>query len=116
MRPERLYLADIIEAADAIAGYVAGLTREAFQVDDLRRSATVWRMIIIGEAAAHVSEGVRKRHSNVPWSDIIGLRHIAVHAYHHLDWGTVWTSATQEVPELRSQIAAILKVEYPGPG
>ena len=40
MRPELLYLADIIEAADAIERYRAALTAEKeFYEDDLRQSA-----------------------------------------------------------------------------
>ena len=38
MRPEKLYLADVVEAADAISSYVQGLTRESFLTDEMRRS------------------------------------------------------------------------------
>lgn len=37
-----------------------------------------------------------------------GLRNVATHAYHNLDWDIVWTAVTQEIPELRKQIAFIL--------
>ena len=116
MRPEKLYLRDILEATDAIAQYVTGITRQAFLDDDRSRSATVYKLIIIGEAAAQLSEGLRKRHPSIPWSDIVGLRNIAVHAYHNLQWDIVWATATQEVPRLRAQMLAILESEYPGDG
>ncbi len=41
MRPEKLYLADILDAADAIAAYVAGLTKEGFLADERTRAATM---------------------------------------------------------------------------
>ena len=43
MRPERLHLADLLEAADSITGYVAGLSRETFIADERTRSATLYK-------------------------------------------------------------------------
>ena len=60
MRPELLYLADIIEAADAIERYRAALTAEKeFYEDDLRQSAILQKLIVIGEAASHLSAAFR---------------------------------------------------------
>lgn len=39
MRPERLYLVDILTAADAIMRFLEGVSREAFMHDELRQSA-----------------------------------------------------------------------------
>ena len=72
------------------------------------------KLIIIGEATANISKGLQRRYASIPWSDIKGLRDIAVHAYHRMEWDIVWTTATKEVPELRKQIAAILEAEYGG--
>jgi uncharacterized protein with HEPN domain len=115
MRPGKLYLADIVEAADAITQYLAGLTKEKFLSDEIIRSAIVFKLIIIGEAAGQLSEALRQRYRYIPWSDVIGLRHIAVHAYHKLDWDILWDAATREAPALRAKIAAILEAEYPEP-
>lgn len=55
MRHERLYLADIIEAADRIAEFIKGLQFEAFEQSELLRSAVVQKLCVVGEAAARVS-------------------------------------------------------------
>jgi len=52
MRPEVLYLTDIVEAADSIATFLNGVEREAFLTDELRQSAVLQKFIVIGEAAA----------------------------------------------------------------
>lgn len=36
MRPEKLYLVDIVEAADAIDRFLSGIDREEFDEDELR--------------------------------------------------------------------------------
>lgn len=54
MRSEELYLTDIVDAADAIARFVHGVEREDFCHDELRQSAILQKLIIIGEAAARL--------------------------------------------------------------
>ncbi len=54
-RRDELYLADIVEAAEAIRSFLARLgrsDREAFVNDDLVRSAVLQKLSVIGEAAA----------------------------------------------------------------
>lgn len=44
-------------------------------------------------------------------ADIIGFRNFAVHAYFAVSWSVVWVTATEDVPMLAEQIAAILAEE-----
>ena len=107
-RSERLYLQDIVEAADAIARYLDGRSRDAFLDDEVLCDAVLLRLITIGEAAARVASDTRRGHPDVPWSDVVGFRNIAVHAYFGIDWDIVWRAATSNAPRLRSRIAAML--------
>lgn len=113
MRPERLYLTDIVEAADAIQRFLVGARRETFLQDDLLRSAVLHKLTVIGEAAARLPSEFRERHPEIVWTDIIGFRNIAVHAYFAVEWPIVWVTATKDVPELGREIARILAQEYP---
>lgn len=113
MRREELYLADIVEAADSIAGFLKGIKRDDFLGNDLVRSAVLQKLLIIGEAASRLPKDFRERHREVPWSDIVGFRNIAVHAYFSVEWPFVWVTATKDVPELRELVASILESEFP---
>lgn len=112
MRPDQLYLTDIVAAADATARFMAGTSRDTFLTDELRQSAILQKLIVIGEAAARLSAGFRECHSGIEWADIAGFRNIAVHAYFAVDWSTVWLAATEDAPFVRGQVAAILAAEY----
>jgi uncharacterized protein with HEPN domain len=114
MRREELYLADIVEAADAIEHFIEGIRREDFAGDELRRSAVLQKLIVIGEAAARLPVDFKQHHSEVEWPDIVGFRNIAVHEYFAVDWSIVWVTATQDVPGVRKGVARILAEEYPG--
>ena len=115
MRTEALYLDDILDAADAIARFLHAIEKEAFLGDELYQSAVLQKLIVIGEAASRLSAEFRGRHADIEWPDIISLRNIAVHEYFGINWEVVWNTATQGVPILREQIAAILAAEYPEP-
>ena len=108
MRHEVLYLKDIIESTDAISSFIAGIERSSFAGNDLVRSAVLQKLIVIGEAAAHLPKDFRELHTDVEWRDIVAFRNIAVHAYFSVDWDIVWVTATRDVPELRRLIARIL--------
>jgi uncharacterized protein with HEPN domain len=81
MRHERLYLEDMVEAADHIAEFIAGVNDEEFRRSELLRSAVVQKLATIGEAAARVSEELKSRHPEVPWPRIVAFRNILIHAY-----------------------------------
>lgn len=112
MRREELYLTDIVEAADAIQRFVEGIQREDFFDDELRQSAVLQKLIVIGEAAARLSPEFRERRPEIEWADIVGFRNIAVHEYFSVNWSIVWVAATQDAPELRQKIAKVLDEEY----
>ena len=108
MRRERLYLSDIVEAADALLGFVAGLDRDRFVGDDLVRSAVLHKIQVIGEAAAHVGDEIRNRAPQVPWHQV-GFRNFTVHAYFAVDWDIVWTTAVEDVPTIRGAVQDLLR-------
>jgi uncharacterized protein with HEPN domain len=112
MRPEELYLTDIIEAADAIQRFLKDVDQNAFLQNELLQSAVLQKLMIIGEAASRLSKEFRDKHSEIEWEDIVGFRNIAIHAYFAVEWSIVWVAATQEAPELRRKIADILAKEY----
>ncbi len=109
MRHDRLYLTDMLQAAAAIGRFLEGVTEEAFLDDELRQSAVLQKLIMIGEAAARLSPEFKARHPEIEWRDIIAFRNIAVHAYFTVDWRIVWFTAQQDAPLLAAQIGAIMK-------
>ena len=108
MRRDELYLRDILDAADAIGRFVAGMPEERFAGAEIVQSAVLQKLTVIGEAAARVSAAFRRQHPQIPWTEIAAFRNIAVHAYFSVNWSIVWTTATGDVPALRRQIARIV--------
>ncbi len=107
MRDPAAYLADIVEAARNIERYAAR-GYEAFAGDELIQTWMVHHLQVIGEATAHVPDDLRARVPEVPWNQIVGMRHILVHGYFMVDAEVVWASVTADVPALRAAVERLI--------
>ena len=112
MRPEKLYLTDIVEAAQSIARFVMGQGFEEFEQNEMMNSAVLQKLTVIGEAASRLPKEFTNRFPEIPWVDIIAFRNIAVHEYFAIRWDIAWTAATEEVPALKEQVDKILREEF----
>jgi uncharacterized protein with HEPN domain len=64
---------------------------------------------VVGEVSKRVPEDVKSKYPAVPWRDMAWIRDRLVHGYFSVDLGIIWKTATEELPEIRPQIEAILK-------
>ena len=76
--------------------------------DKLRYFAVVKNVEIIGEASYMLSTDFKKAHTNIPWNDIIRMRHVLVHGYATVLPELLWQTALEDVPNLKRQIEALL--------
>jgi len=107
MRDDRERILDIQEAIERIEKYAAQ-GRQAFERDELIQTWVIHHLQIIGEASRALSPGFREQHSEVPWSQIIGMRNILVHDYFGIDVAVVWSVVERNLPELKLYINTIL--------
>ena len=107
MRSDRERLLDILEAIDRIETH-KGVRRLEFDTDELLQVWFVHHLQIIGEAASRLSDEIRTRHPEVPWGQIIGMRHILVHGYFEVDSEIVWNTMQVNLDQLKEQITDIL--------
>jgi uncharacterized protein with HEPN domain len=97
--PGRIH--DMLEAADYIISFVEGLTYEQFLADKIRYFAVMKNVEILGEAANMLTEEFRTAHSDIPWKQVIRMRHVLVHGYSNVLPEILWETATQDVPQLK---------------
>jgi len=99
VRSERERVLDVLEA---IANVRKRLPEDAgqFSEDEMIQVWIIHHLWIIGEASSHLTPELRARHPELPWSDIIGMRHILIHQYFRRNLQTVWRTAVTDLPEL----------------
>lgn len=93
-------LFDLIMAAKEIDDFVSGIDFERFNSDKLVRYAVERQLIVIGEAARHISGSFLLLTPDIPWKAIVGLRNILAHEYGEILAERVWLVATRDVPSL----------------
>jgi uncharacterized protein with HEPN domain len=98
----------MLEATRRIQSYTSGYTLDAFAAESIVEDASVYNIIIIGEAANHIPDDIKGQFPDIPWLRIRGMRNAAVHQYFELDVGIVWDTIEQDVPVLEQQIQHIL--------
>ena len=97
-------LADILENLERIEGYVAGLDREAFGGDTLRRDAVERCLERICEAAFRLGEKAAELAPSQPWGDIRGMGNRLRHAYDRIDLDVLWNTIRDRLPSLKSDV------------
>lgn len=98
------YLLDILNSADAIANYLGECDREGFLRDARTQDAVLRRLMVIGEAAARLTEETCARFTQLPFRRMAGLRNRVVHDYGQIDLEIVWDTVTTHLPPLRETL------------
>ena len=93
-------LADIIENAGRIEGYLAGMDRAAFEADGRTRDAVERCVERVCEAIYRLADRAEALMPGQPWSDIRGMGNRLRHAYDRLDLDILWNTARERVPAL----------------
>ncbi len=112
-RDDLLYLDDMLEMAETAKRFVAGKTREEFEGDEQLQFALTHALQIIGEAAFKVSKLFRLANPQIPWKQIAGFRHRAVHDYFDVQLEIVWKIATTEIEPLIESLRPLIPPQPP---
>ena len=92
------YLEHMLEAIARIQRYVGRKRRAGFLGDALLQDAVIRNIEIVGEAAGRVSPEFAAQHAEIPWRDIVGMRHRLIHGYLKVNLETVWEVVERDLP------------------
>jgi len=100
--PERelSYLWDMQNAAKELGDIMRGVKFAEFEKDKKLRYAAERLLLIVGEAANHVSPQFRHKNPDIPWDVFIKFRNILAHEYGESLVSRVWLAATERAPAL----------------
>jgi uncharacterized protein with HEPN domain len=68
------------------------------------RSAVLHELMVIGEAASHLSETFKDAHPDVPWKDVIAQRIQLAHDYWDTQWSRIQATLAEDIPALKAAL------------
>jgi len=99
----------VLDAAREAEDFIKGKTRDSLDNDRQLALALVKSVEIIGEAASRLTNQCREEQSQIPWSDIVGMRNRLIHAYADINLDILWKTVIDDLPPLIAELATILK-------
>ena len=101
-------VADIIDNAERVEGYLAGMDRRTFEQEGRTRDAVERCLERVCEAAHRLGERAEELMPGQPWDDIRGMGNRLRHAYDRMSLDIVWNTARDRLPELATEARRVL--------
>lgn len=64
---------------------------------------------IIGEAAYKLTKEFKDNHKELPWKEIMGMRHTLVHDYYTMSPEKIWATIVEDIPAIIPVLERYLK-------
>ncbi|HEX8388609.1 MAG TPA: DUF86 domain-containing protein [Sphingomonas sp.] len=109
MPPEdSIRIRHMIEAARDALEFCEGRSREDLDESKQFQYAVIHAVQIVLEAAYQTSKATRAEHPDIPWAEIVGMRHRVIHAYSETDLDVIWSTARDDFPSLIPALERLL--------
>jgi uncharacterized protein with HEPN domain len=108
---DAVYLGHMLDMTRRAVKAIKTKSRAKYDKDDILRLGLTHLVQVIGEAARKVSARFQRKHPEIPWRKIIGMRHRIVHDYMRVDEDILWQVVTKDLPELLPLLEEILPEE-----
>ena len=107
-KDDLVYVDDILSAIQKINRFCKSVKKPDFMMNDLLMDAVVRNLEIIGEASSKLTMSFRKKHREIEWRKIIGMRNRIIHAYDTVDFEIVWDVVREDLPALKKKLKKIV--------
>lgn len=108
MKSDRVYLFDMLAAAQNIAMFMDALTPEAFANDIRTVRAVAFELLAVGEAAKSVSRKMQRDLPQIPWGDLRLVRNTIAHEHFALNPYTLYRTAMREIPPIADALREVI--------
>lgn len=103
------YLRHILNECDYLVRRSGSMSLEGLLVDEDMQRAFTRSLQVIGDATKMIPEEFRKKHPEVEWKKMTGMRDVIVHDYLGVDYKIVWDVIINYIPSVREKLLNILK-------
>ncbi|MBB5325905.1 uncharacterized protein with HEPN domain [Anoxybacillus tepidamans] len=104
----KVFLQDILAAAEKIEKYTKDLSYDDFLDNDLVSDAVIKNILVIGEATKNIPDEIRQAHPHIEWRKMAGMRDMMIHSYFSINYRIVWDVVQNKIPKLKQHVEQLL--------
>ncbi len=108
MKHNEVYLKHIVDELTFLLKTTEGLDYNSFFENEMYTRAFSRSFEIIGEAVKNLSTDFRKKHHEIEWKKIAGMRDKIIHNYFNVDYEILWDAIKNKLPDIKLKIQSIL--------
>jgi uncharacterized protein with HEPN domain len=105
---ETVRLRHMLEAAREAVELSRGRSRGDLATQRLVELALTRLVETVGEAASRIPKEIQGRSPDIPWTQIVTMRHRLVHGYDAVDPDLLWSTVTEDLPALIPLLERVL--------
>ena len=108
-KADQTRLQHMLDAAAEAVSFASGRSRRDLDRDRMLVLSLVKSIEILGEAASKISPDMKLECPEIPWEDLVSMRHRLIHAYFDVNLNVVWSTVERDLPQLVDALTIILR-------
>lgn len=109
MKSDREFLKHVLDEIRFVTRETKGMSYDDFMKNETLKRACTRSIEIIGEAVKNLSADFRRKHRDIEWKKIAGMRDKVIHFYFGVNWDIVWDVIEKQLPDLKVKVEILLK-------
>ena len=91
----------MLQSMERIEEYLLGLDFKKFKQTYIVVDAIIRNFEVIGETSKNIPTEIQKKHPEIPWRKMYGLRNLIAHEYFGIDYEMIWEISKKNLPQNR---------------
>lgn len=107
IKNDSYYVKKIVKDLKFIIENTSGILIQELKVNEVLCDSMLFRLIQISENSVKLTDDFKQKHNYIPWQAIKGMRNKIVHEYGDVDFGVVYQTITEDIPEIYHKLSII---------
>ena len=109
MKSNEVFLRHVLDEITFLLEHTRALSFEDLMQDAVLQRACARSFEIMGEAVKNISTEFRRKHKEIDWKNIAGMRDKLIHQYFGVNWAILWDVIKKKLPCLKVHLEKILE-------